>query len=153
MALILIALLIGLPIIELTLFIEVGAEIGAGAVIGLTILTAVVGVWLARLQGFAVLNAMRQSMAEGRRPVKELAHGFFLLIAGISLVIPGFLTDALGALLLIPPIRMLLARFGMQRMVFGNPRPPTYRGDDGGIIIEGRLRHSDEDEDDDAPKS
>ena len=153
MPLLLIALFIGLPIVELTLFIEVGANIGAGAVILLTILTAVVGVWLARLQGFIVMHQMRQAMAEGREPVAELAHGFFLLIAGIFLFIPGFLTDALGTLLLIPPIRSLLARRGLQGIFFGVSRPPPHHGPDGGVIIEGKLKKPDGADDDDGAKN
>ncbi len=115
MPLLILLIFIGLPLAEISLFIEVGGEIGAGGTILLTVATAVAGVTLARLQGFAVMARMQESMARGQPPVAELVHGFFLFMAGVFLFIPGFLTDTLGVLLLLPPVRILLGRSGIRR--------------------------------------
>lgn len=115
MPLLILLFLIGLPLAEISVFIEVGDEIGAGNTILLTVVTAIVGIALARVQGFAVMARMQASVARGQPPVAELIHGFFLFLGGVLLFIPGFLTDGLGVLLLLPPVRMLLARAGLQR--------------------------------------
>lgn len=99
---------IALPLIEIALFIAIGARIGVGATLGLIVLSAVAGVMILRGQQ-ARLQAMTQGglrMAPGR----ILAEGAFRLVAGLLLVLPGFLTDALGLLLLIPPLQRLILR-------------------------------------------
>ncbi len=105
---ILLLLLIGLPLAELYFLIQVGAEIGALPTIALSILTAVMGAWLVRRQGFGILMRVRRMMDEGEVPAVELLDGALLLLAGLFLLLPGFLTDSLGFLLLIPPVRRLL---------------------------------------------
>jgi len=140
MPLLFLALLILVPLLEISVFIEVGARIGALATVGLTVLTAVVGLYLVRLEGLAVMLRMRKSMAQGEAPILEMFHGFFLFLAGVLLLIPGFVTDILGALLLVPVIRTLLARPAVTRMLTGFPQPATYRNSAGQIIIEGSYR-------------
>ncbi len=127
MPLLILLIFIGLPLAEISLFIEVGGEIGAGSTILLTIATAVAGVTLARLQGFAVMARMQESMAQGQPPVAELVHGFFLFLAGVFLFIPGFLTDTLGVLLLLPPVRILLGRSSLRRFAAGATGGTTAR--------------------------
>lgn len=139
MALILLALFIGIPLIEIYFLIEVGSEIGALATIALAILTAIIGTWLMRIQGFGVLMRVRQMTDQGETPALEVMHGALILIAGLFLLLPGFLTDSIGFLLLIPPLR----RFVIGRYVKVVPvhRPPA--GGEGPKIIEGDYRRED----------
>lgn len=99
--------LLALPFIEIAGFVVVGREIGALATVGLVMLSAVVGAVLMRLQGFGVMARIRRDLAQGKNPGRELAHGVMILFAGILLFIPGFVSDILGLLLFIPPVREL----------------------------------------------
>jgi UPF0716 protein FxsA len=98
-------ILLALPLIEIAVFVLVGSQIGVLPTIALVILSAVAGGILVRIQGFGILTRIRQQLESGRDPGRELAHGMMILLAGILLVIPGFVTDILGILLFIPPIR------------------------------------------------
>ncbi|MEM9045983.1 MAG: FxsA family protein [Pseudomonadota bacterium] len=100
--------LVIVPIIEIALFIEVGGWIGLWPTIGIVILTAMIGTLLLRQQGFAALADLQGRLSEGRDPRSALAHGALILVAGIVLLTPGFFTDAVGFLLLIPPVRSAL---------------------------------------------
>ena len=88
--------------------IQVGSEIGAFSTIALSIFTAILGSLLVRVQGFSVLLRMRTLSERGETPALEVFDGALLLIAGLMLLLPGFLTDGLGFLLLIPPVRQWL---------------------------------------------
>ena len=139
--LLLLVLVIGLPLVELYLLIEVGSKIGALTTIVLTLLTAVIGTWLVRLQGLGVLARVGRSMAEDEVPALDLMDGALILVAGLFLLLPGFLTDALGFLLLVPPVRQALirryVRFVPLHSVHGEVRRPHPR------VIEGRFRRED----------
>lgn len=135
-------LLIGLPLIEIAVFVEVGESIGAGWTIILTVLTALWGIALVRIQGLQVLYRMQTAVDAGEPPVAELVHGFFLLIAGFLLLIPGFVGDAVGALFLIPQVRLWLGRHAIS--TYSGHRRPRRPGEP--TIIEGDFW---EDEDDD----
>lgn len=102
-------LFIGIPLLEIYLLIEVGDVIGAFPTIIAVVFTAVLGVGLIRIQGFSTLKKAQLSMDQGKLPATELFEGMLLLFAAICLLIPGFFTDTLGFLLLIPPLRVLLA--------------------------------------------
>lgn len=93
------------PLVELAILIEVGSRIGAFPTIGLCLLTAVIGGTLVRAQGAEVLRTLRRQLDLGRLPVAEAFHGVCLLVAGLLLLTPGFVTDAIGFLLLVPPVR------------------------------------------------
>lgn len=133
MALLLLAAFILVPLIEIGLFIEVGGWIGLWPTLGLIILTAVVGTMLLRQQGLATLRRAQTQMDAGQVPAKELFDGACLLIGGLLLLTPGFFTDAVGFLLLMPPIRDLLRQRLGGRMTrvrmhragggFGGPQP------------------------------
>lgn len=99
------------PAIELYLLLTIGSKIGAGNTILIIIFTGVVGAYLARMQGFLVLQKIQNSMGKGNMPSKELIDGFLILIGGILLLTPGFLTDAAGFLLMIPVTRMIIKIF------------------------------------------
>ena len=100
--------IIALPIIEILLFIKVGERIGAINTILLIIFTAVVGVFFARIQGIKTLKSGFINLYHNKLPVYELFSGASIAIAAVFLIIPGFFTDALGFLLLIPTTRKLL---------------------------------------------
>lgn len=100
-----------LPVIELTVMIQVGSEIGAFNTIALTILTAIIGISLVRSQGLGVMQRAQMNMAEGKGAAPEMVEGAMLAFSGLCLLIPGFLTDAAGALLLLPPLRAGAAKY------------------------------------------
>jgi len=98
------------PLIELYFLIQVGSVIGALPTILLSILTAVIGGYLVRMQGLAVLMRVRSMLERGETPALELLDGAVLLLCGFALLLPGFITDAVGFALLVPPLRRALVR-------------------------------------------
>jgi UPF0716 protein FxsA len=114
--LILFVLFLGIPLIEVYLFIVVGGAIGAGWTIALCIATAAIGAWLDRLQGLATVNRARQALAENRFPADVALDGICLVVAGFCLMTPGFFTDAVGFLLLVPPFRRFLQKFVLRHV-------------------------------------
>jgi UPF0716 protein FxsA len=103
------------PIVELALIIKIGAAIGVLNTIGLLILSSVVGGWLMKREGLGVVRRMQLAVAEGRVPGKELVDAFLILFGGALMVAPGFLTDGLGMLLLLPPVRAVVRRILRRR--------------------------------------
>ena len=110
LGLVLLAAFIGVPLLEIALFIKVGGWLGLGPTLALIVLTAVVGAWMLRQQGIGVLMRAQRQLAEGALPVTEVFEGLCLVIAGALLLTPGFFTDGVGALLLVPAIRRMLYR-------------------------------------------
>ncbi|GAB3483736.1 FxsA family protein [Marinomonas epiphytica] len=102
-------LFILVPIVEMTVLIQVGSEIGSLPTIAMVFLTAIVGVGLIRKQGLETSQKAQMKIQQGQLPAAEMAEGVMLLFAGLCLLIPGFVTDALGALFLVPPLRKLFA--------------------------------------------
>lgn len=102
-------LFIAIPLLEIYLLIEVGDVIGAFATVLAVVFTAVLGVTLIRIQGFSTLQKAQLTMNQGRLPATEMFEGMLLLFAAVCLLIPGFFTDTVGFLLLIPPLRGVLA--------------------------------------------
>ena len=133
--------LIGGPLLEIAVFIEVGGMIGLWPTLGLIVLTALLGTWQLRAQGLATLARARASMDRGEVPARELFDGLCLLVAGALLLTPGFVTDALGALLFIPGLRDSLRRAlgrhlaaKAETRVFVDGREVHGRGGPGGTI-------------------
>lgn len=158
MALIIFLLILGIPILELSVLIDVGGEIGALTTVMLCLVTAAVGLSLVKMQGMRIFHDM-QTKAQAGEPVGEnLIHGFFLLISGVFLFIPGFITDFFGALLLLPFIRLLLGKAGLAHMVVrSHTRGATFHSrrheasnngdtqtEQTGIIIDGEFSAEDE---------
>lgn len=113
-------LFIALPVAELALLLRVGSLVGLWPTLGLVLLTGMAGAALARSQGFRVLAAIQSELGQGRLPGAALLDGACVLAGGVLLLTPGFLTDAVGFLLLLPPTRGLLAtalRRGFERGV------------------------------------
>jgi len=111
MGLLILLAMIGVPIIEIAVFIKVGGWIGLAPTIVTVVLTALVGTALLRQQGFATLMRVRESLAAGRLPMAEMFDGLCLLVAGALLLTPGFVTDAVGFLLFVPPVRAAVRRW------------------------------------------
>lgn len=97
--------LVILPLMEIAVFIIVGRYIGVLAVIGLIFLTSALGGVLLRIQGIGVLRKLSREMDAGQLPARELIHGAMIVLAGLFLLTPGFVSDLLGLLLFIPAIR------------------------------------------------
>lgn len=115
-------LLLLLPVAEIYLLIQVGGVIGAIPTIALVVFTAVLGTLLLRHQGLAVLNRVQAMVQRGETPTVAMLEGLVILISGLMLLLPGFFTDALGLLGLIPPVRQALIVAVLRR---GFPRPPA----------------------------
>lgn len=115
---ILLITLIAVPILEIYLLFQVGGVIGAGWTILIVIGTAVLGASLLRQQGLATWTRLNQSMAQGQLPPTVLVEGLLLLLSGAFLLTPGFFTDAVGFLFLMPPVRKMLAGYLLQRGMF-----------------------------------
>lgn len=103
-------LFILVPLIELYVLIEVGGIIGALPTILLTVFTAVAGVALMRQQGVSTMQRAQANMAQGQPPAAEMMEGVLLFLGGLFLLIPGLITDFLGFVLLVPPLRAAMAR-------------------------------------------
>lgn len=135
---------VGAPLIELYVLIEVGSEIGALPTVLLSIFTALLGGYLVRLQGFQVLFRAQQMMQRGEAPAIEMMEGVMLLIVGLALLLPGFITDTIGFLLLIPALRRgVILWFLRSRGILrpGETRPQGGQGSGG--YIEGEYRRDD----------
>lgn len=109
-------LLLAVPVGEVFIFLEVGGVIGTWPTIGLIIGTAVVGGTILRWQGLQTLARARQQLAANRLPVAEMAEGAALAVAAVLLLTPGFFTDALGCVLLLPPLRRSILRRLLARL-------------------------------------
>jgi len=128
-------------LVEIALFILIGKLIGVLATLGLILVTAIVGFALLRYQRVALMRQMQQAM-QGGSAAFGMFSGSFLMIAGILLILPGFLTDFLGILCLIPKLRMWVLNLVMR--VKG--QSPTYKpsATKGGKTIEGEFWRNDE---------
>ncbi len=132
------ALFVGVPILEIALFIQVGGWLGLWPTLGIVILTALAGTTLLRTQGLQTMGHLQSSVAEGKNPMDPIAHGAMILISAVLLLTPGFFTDIVGLSLLIPPVRKFLIKNGANKLasksvVFTNgqmhqPEPPTQPG-------------------------
>ena len=99
---------IGIPAIELFLLIKIGEQIGALNTIALIFLTAIIGIYFAKLQGIRTLKSGMVNIYKNKIPIYEILSGASIAIAALLLIVPGFLTDLIGFLLLIPFTRKIL---------------------------------------------
>jgi UPF0716 protein FxsA len=107
-------LLIAVPVLEIAVFVQVASAIGVLDTLGILVLFSVGGLVLVRHEGLGTMARMRAELDAGRVPAGQLADGFWLCLAGLLLIIPGFVTDIAGLLLLLPPVRSL-AKWGVAR--------------------------------------
>jgi UPF0716 protein FxsA len=110
MALLLVLVFLALPIAELAVIVTVAHSIGVLNAIGLMVLVSVIGAWLAKREGLGMLTRIRAALDRGEMPSREVADGFLILFAAALMITPGFITDCLALLLLLPPTRALVRR-------------------------------------------
>lgn len=117
------AIFVAMPIIEIAVFIQAGELIGLWPTIGVVVLTAIIGTSLMRAQGLQTLAKAQSQMDQGEMPIGALFDGICILVAGVLLLTPGFVTDTFGFLLLVPPLRQLIgAKVIMKLVQSGNIR-------------------------------
>ena len=135
MFLLLLIIFIVIPVIEISLFIEIGSFIGSFNTILLIFTTALIGVYFVRQQGISTYSKLYNQLQNQEAPIQTMFEGLVILISGILLITPGFFTDALGFLGLIPLIRVILikivansvlSRYGMKNQ---NPNDVSIEGD------------------------
>lgn len=106
---------LAVPLIEIGLFIVIGNAIGLWPTLGGVVLMALLGTYLLRAQGMALFTEMRTTMARGQLPARTLADAFLVAVAGMLLLLPGYFSDLIGILLLIPPVRTAIYAFLLSR--------------------------------------
>lgn len=163
---ILFLILLLVPVIEIILFIQLGGLIGVWTTVAIIFLTAAIGASVVRAQGLLTLSELQARLDAGADPSGPMAHGALLLVAGLLLVTPGFMTDAIGFLLLVPAVRAAVIRRisehmvvhvagarrnargpGPQRDSQPGPRPdPRSSAPSDPTILEGEYEVIDEDE-------
>ncbi len=110
-------LFVGVPILEIALFIKVGGAIGLWPTLAIVVLTALAGSVLMRTQGLMTLARLHEALQRGENPADPLAQGAMILVAGVLLLTPGFFTDTVGLLLLLPPVRRALIAWAARHVV------------------------------------
>jgi UPF0716 protein FxsA len=138
-----------IPMLEIYLLIKVGGIIGAAPTVFLVVFTAVLGAFLLRQQGLYTLNKVQLALARGELPTLAMLEGVVLILSGALLLTPGFFTDALGFLGLVPPLRQalirgLLARGMVSAMggAYSQRHPPHPQADQ--HTLEGEYRREDD---------
>ena len=130
---ILLLLFIFVPIIEIGLFIQVGGFLGLWPTIVLVLITAFVGASLVRSQGIQTLMSVQGRLQQGEMPAQQILEGVMLAVAGVLLLTPGFMTDALGMLVLLPAPRAMIAKKMMEKMVVKNMSGGFHAGGQAGF--------------------
>ena len=148
MFIVLFLIFVVVPIIEISILIQVGEVFGLLPTIALVIFTAAVGASLVRSQGLQTLLKAQQKIQRGEQPGQEMLEGIMLAVAGVLLVTPGFVTDSLGLLLLTPLTRKPIANYLLTKLVIANASPFSAQGfgpskNDDGDIIEGEFSSKD----------
>ena len=151
---ILLILFLTIPLLEIYLLIKVGGVIGAFPTVFMVVFTAVLGAWLLRIQGFSTMTRVRRTMEQGGIPALEMLEGAVLLVSGALLLTPGFFTDAIGFLCLVPSLRRAMIRWMLGRFLtppggFGGPgagsssQQHSHRHH-GPTTLEGEFRREDD---------
>ena len=140
---------LGLPLLEIVVLIQVGQAIGIWSTLGLLILAAVSGMMVIRQQGVSMVGRMFDAMSDGRLAVGSIVDSYARILAGCLLIVPGFITDALGLALLVAPVRALMLR-AMLPGLAGRRRTDAPSGGDRSqparpIVIEGTYQRLDDD--------
>ena len=103
-----IILILGIPLVEIYLFIKVGSQIGAFNTLLLILVTAIVGIWYARYEGFNTLKSGMSQLVKNELPLYEIVSGAAIAFAALLLILPGFATDIIGVLLIFPVTRKII---------------------------------------------
>jgi UPF0716 protein FxsA len=140
------ALFLVWPLVEIALFVTVGGAIGLGATLLVILGSGALGVWLLRGNGLRTAERLRREMDALRNPVGPVANGALMMLAAVLLILPGFLTDALGLLLLLPPVRAGIVAALARKVRAHRPEdmddmedPFAQRARRGDIIIDGEF--------------
>lgn len=128
MVLALFLIFIVVPVIEISILIEVGDQLGVLTTVALVILTAAIGASLVRSQGLQTLMSAQQKLQQGQEPGQEVIEGIMLAIAGVLLVTPGFATDILGLLVLTPMTRKPIANYFLSKMIVKSAQGSPFGG-------------------------
>tara|TARA_B100000029_G_scaffold498496_1_gene567429 strand:- start:504 stop:974 length:471 start_codon:yes stop_codon:yes gene_type:complete len=132
MAKFLILLLVGIPIIEVATFIEIGGYLGLWPTVGAVIVTAIIGTIFLRKQGLETFFSAHDSLRQNRIPVNEIFDGVVLLLAGVLLLTPGFITDFIGLIFFIPWFRGFLRKYLLyQASRYGSSNGGQFDAKDG----------------------
>ena len=115
-----ILLFIGVPAVEVFLMIKIGGEIGALNTVSLILLTAIIGIYFAKLEGIKTMRSGVMNLYQNKIPIYEMISGASIAIAALLLIIPGFCTDSIGFLLLIPFTRKILISFLVKKQNISN---------------------------------
>jgi UPF0716 protein FxsA len=118
MPLLLLIAFVVVPVVEIWVIVQVGQAIGIVPTLVLLLADAVLGTWLFRREGRKAWEALRQAIAEHRVPAKEVADGALVVVGGAFLLSPGFVTDAIGLLCVLPPTRAVIRR-ALTRVIAG----------------------------------
>ena len=132
----LLLIIIGLPILEIWIMIKIGAQIGALNTILLIFLTAILGLYFARIQGLSTIKSGFYNLYQNKIPVYEIISGASIAIASVFLIIPGFMTDFVGFVLLIPFTRKLIINYLLKNY---QPKNQSNKIVDGEIIEEKEI--------------
>lgn len=138
------AVLVLFPLIEVAMFAQVGGKIGAMWAVFLTLCTAFLGVFLIKTQGFRIISQVREQVAQGQMPAQTVISGVMVFICGALLLLPGFVTDTLGLIGLIPAVRHAMAAAILKKgLIIGNGPMPQQKPSGSGDVIEGQYRRED----------
>ncbi len=132
---------IGVPLIEIALFIQIGGAIGLWSTLAIVVLTAVLGTFMVKQQGAMAISDLRNQMTGMKDPTEALANGAMILFSGALLLTPGFFTDAMGFALLIPGIRKAVFNYLRQRVKVQSfaQKHPAHHSQGGGPVIDGEF--------------
>ena len=125
----LLILIIGIPIVEIYLFIKVGSQIGAFNTLSLIFITAFLGIIYARYEGFNTLRSGMSQVVKNELPVYEIISGAALAFAALLLILPGFATDLVGLLIIFPPTRKLILKKVPIKNKQNNPKQDFINGE------------------------
>lgn len=158
MRLILLTLFIGLPIVELAVLVTVGGRIGFWWTLFIILMTAVLGIAIIVNHGFSAAHRVQQAMQRGEPPLAPVVDGAMIVFAGVLLVTPGLIADVIGLVMLVPALRVLLAR-GLGATLFSridirtatadrnrdfDSSEPPKRSSGAGTVIDGEFTRVDE---------
>ncbi len=147
--LLMVVLLVGVPLLEIYILVQVGQVIGPWWTILLLIISGVLGTWLIRREGGRAWRGLNDALRSGRMPAREIADGALILVGGTLMLAPGFVTDALGVLLILPitrpAARRLLTRVVSRRLIgfsavaYGGGGRTAKRPGSGDTVIQGEV--------------
>lgn len=127
-----------IPLLEIQMFIWIGGLFGIGYILLSLLGSAILGVFVIRREGMRTLMIMRDRIGRGEIPGEEMLDGAMLVLAGVLLIVPGYLSDLVGLILLLPWTRTLV-RHGVLSYLEGKIRTAAFHGDPAALVIEGET--------------